>query len=114
MGNLLIGSVVLQERNQKIFVTQLLDSLKKRFPRGYKYQTPFNCLTFLDPRHTNLYALHEDVMKKIREDIKTDVVYDEMLLKEQDQSSQVVRNTSTSPPPQNEGTSDVRYYNRLL
>ena len=101
-------------RDEKIFVTQLLDSLKKRFPRGYKYQTPFNCLTFLDPRHTNLYALHEDVMKKIREDIKTDVVYVEMLLKEQDESSQVVRITSTSPSPQNEGSSDVRYYKRLI
>ena len=43
--------------------------MDKRFRGGWKKKTPFNCLTFLDPRNVDLYALEEDVYQKVVDDI---------------------------------------------
>ena len=50
-------------------IEHVLSSMAKRFKGGLKKKNPFNCLTFLDPRYVDLYALEEDVFQKIVEDI---------------------------------------------
>ena len=42
-------------------------------------QSPFNALTLLDPRYVDMYALEEEVFKKIEVDICQDAVYDDLV-----------------------------------
>ena len=60
----------------KELVTYMLKSLDKRFPNCWRSKSPFNCLTYLDPRYIDMYADTEDVIAKIKEDIKNDSAYD--------------------------------------
>ena len=50
-------------------IGHVLSNMAMRFKGGLKKKNPFNCLTFLDPRYVDLYALEEDVFQKIVEDI---------------------------------------------
>ena len=61
------------------FIVTLLKNLQSpnRFPDGYKNETPFNSLTLLDPRYTNMY-FNENQTKKAFNDIYIDMIYDDM------------------------------------
>ena len=50
-------------------IDHVLSNVEKRFKGGWKKKNPFNCLTFLDPRYVDLYALEEDVFQRIVQDI---------------------------------------------
>lgn len=58
------------------FLEAILKNMTKRFKDNWTKKAPFNCLTFLDPRNVDLYALDEEVFEKIVNDIKFDSVYE--------------------------------------
>ena len=60
----------------KQFIKNLLQSMQKRFPNCWKNKNPFNCLTYLDPRHIDMYADTDDLKKKVLRDVGEDAVYD--------------------------------------
>ena len=63
----------------KQYITTLLKNLQSdsRFPDGYKNQTPFNSLTLLDLRHSDLY-FEEHHRKKAFNDLYMDPIYDDL------------------------------------
>ena len=60
-------------------IKTMLTNFEKRFPNCWKLKTPFNCLTFLDPRSVDMYAETVEVLDRIRSDISSDGVYDNVL-----------------------------------
>lgn len=71
----------LEQSETEPVAMQFLQNLQRfmdlRFKNSWSKKAPYNCLTFLDPRHVDMYCLEEDVFDKIREDIKNDSVFDE-------------------------------------
>ena len=65
----------------KGFVDQLLSNLKssKRFPNGYKTTAPYNVLTLLDLRYSDLYFNSEEYKQAVN-DLVISKVYDEELV----------------------------------
>ena len=63
----------------KVFVDTLLSNLSRRFQAGYKQTKPYNCLTLLNIRHTDLYFSTEDSEKAVR-DLSEDALYNDELL----------------------------------
>ena len=51
------------------FLANILTNQEKRFKDGFKRKTPLNCLTFLDPRYVDLYAMEPELFEAIVEDI---------------------------------------------
>ena len=80
------------ERN---YVNTLLTNLQsnQRFPDGYKCETPYNILTLLDPRHSDLYFNEEQYNKSVY-DLYIDSVYDDMKI-----NGAVLSNKAPSPDP---------------
>lgn len=66
-----------KEQVAKQFLQNLIRNMEIRFKDNFKKKRPFNCLTFLDPRHVNMYCLEEDVFNKVKADIKFDSVFDD-------------------------------------
>ena len=52
-----------EDEEARQFISNVLKSMDKRFKNGWKKKTPFNCLTFLDPRNVDLYALEDDISR---------------------------------------------------
>ena len=61
----------------KKYLENLLTSMEKRFRNNWKMKSPYNCLTFLDPRHVDLYCLEDAVFDKLKNDIIYDSVFEE-------------------------------------
>ena len=61
----------------KKYLENLLTSMEKRFRNNWKMKSPYNCLTFLDPRHVDLYCLEDVVFDKLKNDIIYDSVFEE-------------------------------------
>ena len=78
-----------KDRRGQEFINTILSNFAKRFPSCWRNKTPFNCLTFLDPRYVDLYADTENLMDKIRLDIKTDSVYDSILVESYREEAQI-------------------------
>ena len=64
----------------KAFVRSLIANFDKRFENCWKEKSPFNCLTFLDPRYLDMYADTEELMQKVKNDIFNDQVYDREII----------------------------------
>ena len=64
----------------KAFVRSLIANFDKRFDNCWKGKSPFNCLTFLDPRYLDMYADTEELMHKVKNDIFNDQVYDREII----------------------------------
>ena len=62
----------------KVFVDTLLSNLSRRFQAGYKQTKPYNCLTLLDIRHTDLYFSTEDYEKAVQ-DLSEDALFNDEL-----------------------------------
>ena len=70
----------------KALIRSIIANFDKRFDNCWRGKTPFNCLTFLDPRYLDMYADTEELMDKVKNDISNDLVYAGMIY-------------SPSPPP---------------
>ena len=66
-----------KDQVSKQFLQSLNRNMEIRFKDNFKKKRPFNCLTFLDPRHVNMYCLEDDVFNKVKDDIKFDTVFDD-------------------------------------
>ena len=90
---------------KKVYPSALLTSLQgpRRFPDGYKNQTPYNMLTMLDP--IDIYFSTEQANKAF-EDLASDVVYDSLLL--EDNNVAPVAVPSTPALPQNASSFETR------
>ena len=64
----------------KALVKTMLTNFDKRFANCWRRKSPFNCLTFLDPRYLDMYADTKELMDKIKADILNDKVYDDLMI----------------------------------
>ena len=74
LESLMNDSVEGTEENQ--LLSNLLQSMQKRFPNCWKNKNPYNCLTYLDPRYIDMYADTDDLKKKVYSDISDDSAFD--------------------------------------
>ena len=67
-----------EEGESKKYIENLLNNIKnKRFKDNWKKKTPFNTITFLDPRNVDLYCLDDSVFNKVKNDIKYDSFFND-------------------------------------
>ena len=60
----------------KEYLGNLVKNMEKRFKDNWKKKSPYNTLTFLDPRNVDLYCMDQEVFEKVKKDIETDSVFD--------------------------------------
>ena len=67
-----------EEGDGRCFLETMLRSLHSRFPGGWKRNSPYNSLCFLDPRNRDLYIDDEEDFESVMNVIKTDSIYNKL------------------------------------
>ena len=64
-----------EDDEAKAYMKNLLKNMEKRFKQNWRMKSPYNCITYLDPRFVDLYCSDEEEFEKVKTDIKFDAIF---------------------------------------